>query len=95
VRVAEVQTIPVGAAHVEVALESGESIALTVEHARGSLERPLSDQELEQKLITLSAFGCPQLESSMLIDAVWSLDQAIDASTVLKYAIPPEKGRNS
>jgi 2-methylcitrate dehydratase PrpD len=90
VLVAEVQAIPVGAAHVEVVFGSGETIAITVEHARGSLERPLSDQELEQKLITLSAFGCPQLKSSLLIDAVWSLDQTTDGSAVLKYAIPLE-----
>jgi hypothetical protein len=46
-------------------------------------------------LITLSAFGCPQLESGSLIEAVWSLDRSIDGSTILKFVVPPEKGRVS
>jgi 2-methylcitrate dehydratase PrpD len=92
VQVIEDAAIPVGAARVELVLDDGRSLSEFVAHARGSVERPLSDAELEQKLIALAASGCPGLDVKPLIAALWSLDRAETATQPLRLAVPPGKG---
>ena len=72
-------SIPVEAARVTIELASGGRETAYVAHARGSLGRPLSDREIEDKLRTLAASNAPAVEVSRLIDAVWALDQSPDS----------------
>jgi 2-methylcitrate dehydratase PrpD len=88
VHVQEDAAMPVGAASVAVRLHDGREFDTTVEHARGSLERPLTDAELEQKLITLAAHGCPALDPAPLVDIIWSLENADDVRDVMRWAAP-------
>jgi 2-methylcitrate dehydratase PrpD len=80
-------TIPVGAAHVAIEL-ADTTLSIRVDHARGSLERPLSDCEIETKMRALAQHGWPDANVALLIDAVWSLDRAADAGNIMKFAAP-------
>jgi len=59
-----------------------------VQHALGSVERPMTDADLEAKFRDLAALGAPEVDASRLIDAVWSLDAAADAATLVRLAAP-------
>jgi 2-methylcitrate dehydratase PrpD len=88
VRVEDDTAMPVGAARVAVCLHDGREFETTVAHARGSLERPLTDAELEQKLVTLAAHGCPALETAPLVDSIWSLENVDDVRDIMRCAAP-------
>ena len=68
--------VPVGAARVSVRTTSGEHFSTYVEHAFGSIERPMSDADLEDKVRGLAAYGAMGCDVDRIIDAVWNLDQA-------------------
>jgi len=59
-----------------------------VQHALGSVGRPMSDADLEAKFRDLAALGAPGVDAARLIDAVWSLDAAAEASTLARLAVP-------
>jgi 2-methylcitrate dehydratase PrpD len=80
--------IPVQAAVVEVFAKNGDTHQASVNAARGSAQRPLSDAELEDKLFTLAAALGPKDALRRLADAVWTLDRMQDVSAVLSLARP-------
>jgi len=67
--------MPVGAARVDVTLVDGRTLSQTVASARGSLERPLSDADIEAKLRRLAAGGGTDCDADRVIEAVWTLDR--------------------
>jgi 2-methylcitrate dehydratase PrpD len=93
VRVQDDAAMPVGAASVSIHLHGGREIETVVEHARGSLERPLTDAELEQKLVALAAHGCPALDAAPLIDALRSLEDMRDVHDLMRCATPVSQKR--
>jgi len=78
----------VDAARVHILYADGFALAEGVEFARGSLDRPLSDAELEQKLRDLCAYSGASIQTQPLIDALWSIDQAPDVAAVMALASP-------
>jgi 2-methylcitrate dehydratase PrpD len=78
-------SIPTGGCEVIVVTREGTAMKARVLHARGSIQHPLSDAEIEAKAKTLAgrAQGC---DISGLIRAVWSLDQAADAKVLMRSA---------
>lgn len=88
VRIVEDGAIPVESATVVVTLTTGKELSFTVRHARGTLQRPLSDGELEQKLRTLAAYGAPTVDPNPIIDAVWGLEERDDASALMRLTRP-------
>jgi 2-methylcitrate dehydratase PrpD len=78
--------IAVEAAVVEVWTKDGKYHRVAVDAARGSAGRPLTDRELEQKFESLA--GARVKDGRKLIDAVWALDKADDASKVLAMTVP-------
>jgi 2-methylcitrate dehydratase PrpD len=78
----------VEAAAMRIEMKDGAVYALVVPAARGSLARPLSDREIEEKLRALAAGWCPAHDVQPLIDAVWTLDRAEDAGTLLRLTVP-------
>src|SRR6478752_3520192 len=70
-------SIPTGGCEVVIATRGRGEMKARVLHARGSIQHPLSDGEIEAKARALAprAQGC---DISGLIRAVWSLDQAAD-----------------
>jgi len=77
-----------GAARVTVTMRSGATITETVLHARGSLQEPLSDAELEAKLLECARQGGRNCDPDRLIAAVWSLDGAETIGPLLRLACP-------
>lgn len=82
--------IPVEAAAVAIHMTDGTARSLTVPHARGSTGNPMSDQDIEDKVTTLAAGWRPAHDVRPLIDAVWALDRADDASALLGLTVPHE-----
>ncbi|WP_459615004.1 MmgE/PrpD family protein [Bordetella sp. 2513F-2] len=71
-----------------VVLDDGKVLAHTVDAARGSRARPLSDRELEDKLRALCRHGGSTVRAEPLIEAVWALEHAGDAAAVVRLAAP-------
>ena len=82
-------SIPPDAAVVSLRTTSGEMRSAHIAHARGSLARPLSDRELEEKLRDLAAYGAPGVVAGRLIAALWTIDQTNSVGDVMKMALPP------
>jgi 2-methylcitrate dehydratase PrpD len=76
----------VDAATVTVLLRSGETLSRRIYAARGSLEVPLTDADLEAKLKALAEYGGSACAVPELIDALWSLESAPDASFPMRLA---------
>jgi 2-methylcitrate dehydratase PrpD len=76
------------AAAVEITTADGKVHQLTQAAARGSDVNPLSDRDLEDKLRMLAAGWDPHWDATPLIDAIWTLDKAADASKLASLATP-------
>jgi 2-methylcitrate dehydratase PrpD len=81
-------SIPVEAAIVIVKTKNGRTAQAHVKHARGSLEKPLTDREIEAKARDLASLGGSGIDVAPLIDAVWALDKTDDAGTIMRLATP-------
>jgi len=76
------------AAAVEITTADGRTHKLAQPAARGSEANPLSDDDLEDKLRMLAAGWDPHWDATPLIDAIWTLDKAADASRLASLATP-------
>jgi 2-methylcitrate dehydratase PrpD len=54
--------------------------------ARGAIDRPLTDSELETKLRELCAYGGSGCDADRLIAAIWDIEDAKDAGLLVKLA---------
>jgi len=80
VSVEEDPRIAVAGARVTLTLNDGQTYSIEIEHALGSLQRPMSDADVEAKVRTLVAgHDCPV---DRLIEAVWQLDRCEDVSAL-------------
>tara|TARA_R110002020_G_scaffold170523_1_gene360262 strand:- start:26980 stop:28314 length:1335 start_codon:yes stop_codon:yes gene_type:complete len=87
VRVEVDAALPVGAAVVDVELDSGRIISERVDQARGDSARPLLDCDIENKLRALALFGAPSLDPEPLIAALRGLPQADDAAILAGLSV--------
>ncbi len=87
VKVVDRANTPVEAAHVTITLADGRELTAYVAQGRGTPQRPMSDADIEAKVRELARHGCPDLDPSPLIDAVWSLDRATDAGAIVRLAV--------
>lgn len=62
--------------HLTVKLKEGKTIELFIEHAIGTPENPMTDQDLETKFMSLATEVMPKTQAQQLLDAAWSLDAA-------------------
>jgi 2-methylcitrate dehydratase PrpD len=81
---------PRGAATATVRTIDGRLLEATVLHARGSTERPLSDQEIAEKARDLARYGAFRGPIDAAIAGIWRLDgaAAIDPLIGMLRAIP-------
>jgi 2-methylcitrate dehydratase PrpD len=77
-----------GAARVKVTTLSGARHEATVEHARGSLQAPLSDDDIETKVRDLAALGGSRCDVEGLIQAAWTLDEAASVDGFMQCTRP-------
>lgn len=80
--------LAVGVVSLSLDLRDGTRLESTVETARGSLERPLTDAELENKLIAAADFGGSGVEAGPLIEQLWKLDSLDDVAPMLALMRP-------
>ena len=69
-------------------MKDGSRKAVHVEHAIGSLQRPLTDADLEGKFSSLAAPVLGQAALAPLIAAAWGLSAAADVRGLVKLAVP-------
>ena len=73
-------------ADVTAVLKDGRKVHVFVEHAIGSMERPMSDAALEQKFHAMSDVVIGKDQSTALIQACWNLGKASDVRALAKLA---------
>jgi len=81
-------TIDEASADVTAILKDGRRVHVFVEHAIGSLGRPMSDAQLEDKFGNLSEPVLGATRTRQLIDACWSLGSAPDVRGFAEQARP-------
>ncbi len=80
--------LPVGAARVTVRLADGAEHETTVIHPQGSMEKPLSDAMLEEKVREMAELAGTGLDPRRIAGAVWELDRASSVATLLAATVP-------
>jgi 2-methylcitrate dehydratase PrpD len=75
-------TCAVESARVVVRLADGTERTHTVQQARGSAARPLTDADLEAKARLLAKRGAPDCAIDQLINLLWHLDELPDAKVI-------------
>jgi 2-methylcitrate dehydratase PrpD len=76
-------SLPDGAARVGIRLASGEMLNEIVMAARGSLADPLSDLDIESKLLECSQLSGTAWNADSIIADVWRLDTLADVSNLM------------
>ena len=79
-------TFSIDAAKVTLHFVSEPSVTVVVEQARGSTGRPLTDQDLENKLKTLSEQANTGCDQEALIRAVWAIESLDDVGALMTLA---------
>lgn len=74
----------VEAATVRVYLQHGQILEVAIDIARGARAKPLSDQDIENKVRALCAYGGSGCDPEPLIEAVWSMDRAEDVGQLMQ-----------
>jgi hypothetical protein len=71
---------------VTVRLRDAAAVTVPVDVARGAVDQPLTDGDLEDKLRELCSYGQSGCDPEPLIEAVWTPDRMDDISAVVKLA---------
>jgi 2-methylcitrate dehydratase PrpD len=69
-----------------ITLKNGQVLETFVEHAVGSLERPMSDADLEAKFLGLSGGVLPDTLARKVIDLCWNVDTLSSAAALATAA---------
>ena len=81
-------TIKEEQADVVILLKDGSTLHKFVKHAVGSLERPMSDDELNMKLMDLAEGILPKAQISRLNDSCWNIERLAQVAALARLAIP-------
>jgi len=69
-------------------LKNGQRHHAFVAHARGSLEKPLTDEDLEKKFSDLAQWGFSTCNAYDVIELLWSFDNINDAASLARTTVP-------
>lgn len=83
VTVQDASDLDVGQVRLEICQRGKEPILVTVLAAKGDSMRPLTDNDLENKMRELAREASPEFDPTRLIDAIWTLDESNYADTVM------------
>jgi 2-methylcitrate dehydratase PrpD len=75
-------------AHVHIVLKDGRTLTRQVEHALGTLQRPMSDADLEAKFRALADGILTPQQSDELIRLCWAVGTLPDAGAIARAAVP-------
>jgi 2-methylcitrate dehydratase PrpD len=78
--------------HVTIRLKNGKALEKHVEHAVGSLDRPMSDSDLEAKFRGFADGILSKSETDKLIRLCWDIGKLKDAGEVARASVPGRKG---
>ena len=78
-------------ARVTITLATGQSLSLHVEHALGTLARPMSDADLEEKFHGLTEGILERSQRDALIRACWAIAASPDAGEIARGAAAPRR----
>ena len=81
-------TLDPAEAFVRLTLNDARAVERHVAHAIGSLERPMSDADIENKVRDLAANILTESQTAKLIELAWSLDRLDDATALARAAMP-------
>jgi 2-methylcitrate dehydratase PrpD len=81
-------TIDEAEVHAVAVMRDGTQKAVHVQHAIGSLQRPLTDGDLERKFTSLAAPVLGERSLAPLIASLWALGHAPDVRDVTALAVP-------
>ena len=73
-------------AHVAVSMSDGGQLSEHVEHAIGTVERPMSDADIETKVRGLCEPYLPAASIQRLIERCWSVTEVGDAASLARLA---------
>lgn len=76
------------AVHVSVTLKNGQRLEKFVEHAIGSIARPMTDENLNAKFLDLCDGVLPATQARELLDLAWKLDRLADPRPIAVAATP-------
>jgi len=82
------ESMAADAADVVISLKDGTRHHAFVAHARGSLDRPMSDTDLEDKTRALAAWGFSTCNAYDVIELLWSFDNINDAASLARTTVP-------
>jgi 2-methylcitrate dehydratase PrpD len=74
--------------HIAIRLKDGRVLTKHVEHAIGSLARPMSDADLEAKFRKFAKGILTPAEGDALLKLCWSLDKLKDAGEIARASVP-------
>lgn len=74
--------------HVSIKLKNGKTLEKYIEHAVGSLDRPMSDADLEAKFRGLAEGILAKAETDRLIRLCWDIGKLKDAGEVARASVP-------
>ncbi|MSP78121.1 MAG: MmgE/PrpD family protein [Dehalococcoidia bacterium] len=78
------------AAHIAIKLKDGRTLDKHVEHAIGSLARPMSDADLEAKFRKFAKGILSAAETDALVKLCWSIGTLKDAGALARAAVPAD-----
>lgn len=84
-------SLPVGPIRLTLRTTDGASHDAGIDHWRGSLERPLTDDDLERKLSELAAIGAPHCDTRRLADMLWRIEEIDDMTKIVAATAPSGK----
>jgi 2-methylcitrate dehydratase PrpD len=76
---------------VSIKLKRGKTLEKYVEHAVGSLDRPMSDADLEAKFRGLAQGILSRSETDKLIRLCWDVGKLEDVGAVARASVPAGK----
>ncbi|MEO3997964.1 MmgE/PrpD family protein [Mesorhizobium sp. CAU 1732] len=71
------------AAKAKIMLDGDESVELTVSHGRGSRERPLTEDEVRRKALTIFSDAWPGVDGNARLRSVWEIADSADVAASL------------
>ena len=76
-------------AYVTLELHDGSVLEHHVDHAIGSVARPMSDSDLDQKFLALADGVLPASRAQTLLRACWAVETLEDAGELMRLAVSP------
>ena len=77
--------------HITMRLKDGRVLEKFVEHAVGSVARPMSDADLEAKFLALAKGILPAARTQQLMELCWNAGTLKNAAEIARAAAPPRK----